>query len=73
MNVHPLPDTVLGGRTYMLGNFMSKELKLAELAEFCRAAGHYPKPCVLDEDNAATMYRDTIGWTIHRKRAWIAA
>ena len=73
VNVHPLPDTILGGRTYMLGNFMSKELKLAELADFCRAAGHYPKPCVLDEDNAATMYRDPIGWTIHRKRAWIAA
>ena len=73
VNVHPLPNTVLGGRAYMLGNFMSKELKLAELADFCRAARHYPKPCVLDEDNAATIYRDPIGWTIHRKRAWIAA
>jgi hypothetical protein len=72
-NVHPLPDTVLGGRAYMLGNFMSKELMLGELAEFCRATERYPKPCVLDEDNTASMYRDTTGWTIHRKRAWIAA
>ncbi len=72
-NVHPLPGTVLGGRTYMLGNFMSQELTLAELAEFCRAAQNYAKPCVLDEDNTASMYRDPIGWTIHRKRAWIAA
>ena len=70
-NVHPLPNTMFGGRAYMLGNFMSKELTLAELAEFCRAAQRYPKPCVLDEDNTASMYRDTAGWTIHRKRAWV--
>src|SRR5262249_32091030 len=73
VNVHPLPNTLLGGRAYMLGNFMSKELTLGELAEFCRAAGHYKKPCVLDEDNTATLYRDPVGWTIHRKRAWVAA
>ena len=24
VNVHPLPNTVLGGRSYQLGNFMSK-------------------------------------------------
>jgi len=24
----------------------------------------------MDEDNAASMYRDPTGWTIHRKRAW---
>ncbi|HEX3727062.1 MAG TPA: DUF4038 domain-containing protein [Pirellulales bacterium] len=73
VNVHPLPNTVLGGRAFMLGNFMSKELKLAELSDFCRAAGQYSKPFVLDEDNAASMYRDPTGWTIHRKRAWVAA
>ncbi len=28
---------------------------------------------MLDEDNAATLYRDPVGWTIHRKRAWVAA
>ena len=73
VNVHPLPNTVLGGRTFMLGNFMSKELMLAEYADFCRTAARYPKPCVMDEDNAASLYRDPTGWTIHRKRAWIAA
>ncbi|MBI3840310.1 MAG: hypothetical protein HY288_20505 [Planctomycetia bacterium] len=73
VNVHPLPNTVLDGRTYMLGNFMSKELTLGELAEFCRVAQRFPKPCVFDEDNTASLYRDSTGWTIHRKRAWIAA
>ena len=24
----------------------------------------------MDEDNAASLYRDDAGWTIHRKRAW---
>jgi hypothetical protein len=56
----------------MLGHFMSKELALKEYREFCRAAQSYPKPCVPDEDNAASMYRDPVGWTIHRKRAWTA-
>ena len=73
VNVHPLPGTVLGGRTYNMGNFMSKELVLGEVAEFCRAAASHPKPVILDEDNAASIYRDPTGWTIHRKRAWIAA
>jgi Family of unknown function (DUF6298) len=72
VNVHPLPNIVLGKRTYNLGRFMSKDLELKELADFCRAAGQHAKPCVLDEDNAATLYRDTTGWTIHRKRAWVA-
>ena len=72
VNVHPLPGTVLGGRTWSLGNFMSKELKLEELAGFCRLARGLPKPCVLDEDNTASLYRDDTGWTIHRKRAWLA-
>lgn len=71
-NVHPLPNTVLGEWTYQLGNFMSKELALGELNEFCKATQIYGKPCVLDEDNAASLYRDETGWTIHRKRAWIA-
>ena len=29
VNVHPLPDLILRGRTYQLGNFMSRELQLA--------------------------------------------
>jgi hypothetical protein len=72
VNVHPLPDTVFGGRAYQLGNFMSKELMLGEFADFTRAVSAENKPMVHDEDNAASMYRDSTGWTIHRKRAWTA-
>jgi hypothetical protein len=72
VNVHPLPNTVLGGKAYQMGNFMSKELMLSEVAGFCRAAYSRNKPDVLDEDNTASMYRDATGWTIHRKRAWTA-
>ena len=72
VNDHPLPNTPLDGRVYDMGNFMSKELRLDQVAGFCKAAYRYPKPTVLDEDNAASMYRDTTGWTIHRKRAWTA-
>jgi hypothetical protein len=71
VNVHPLPDLTLGGRTYNLGNFMSKELMLAEFRDFCLAAQRMGKPCVLDEDNCASLYLDDAGWTIHRKRAWM--
>lgn len=72
VNVHPLPDTELSGRLYQLGHFMSRELMLNPVSDFCRAAARKPKPTVLDEDNAASMYRDQTGWTIHRKRAWTA-
>ena len=72
VNVHPLPNTTYKGRSYQLGNFMSKELMLSELKDFCIATYDEPRPTVLDEDNAATMYRDMTGWTIHRKRAWTA-
>jgi hypothetical protein len=70
VNVHPLPSTVLGGRTYEMGNFMSKELTLSDYAAFTRAAWALAKPLVHDEDNTASLYRDPTGWTIHRKRAW---
>lgn len=72
VNVHPLPDLVYQGRRYMLGRFMGKELKLREVRDFCLATQHAGKPCVLDEDNTASLYRDHDGWTIHRKRAWTA-
>jgi hypothetical protein len=72
VNVHPLPDTELGGKLYQLGHFMSKELMLAEVGDFCRAAYAFKKPVVLDEDNTASIYGDPTGWTIHRKRAWAA-
>jgi hypothetical protein len=70
VNVHPLPDVTLRGRTYQLGNFMSKELQLTDFRDFFLAAQHEPKPCI--EDNAASMYCDDVGWTIQRKRAWMA-
>jgi hypothetical protein len=72
VNVHPLPDTDFSGSLYQLGGFMSKELKLPEVARFCRAVFSQKKPMVLDEDNTASLYRDPVGWTIHRKRAWTA-
>jgi hypothetical protein len=72
VNDHPLPNTLFDGHVYELGNFMSKELMLDQVASFCRATDSRPKPVVLDEDNTASMYRDTTGWTIHRKRAWTA-
>jgi uncharacterized protein DUF6298/cellulase (glycosyl hydrolase family 5) len=70
VNVHPLPDTDLRGRLYQLGAFMSKDLKLSEMRDFSVKAWAESKPTVMDEDNAASLYRDPVGWTIHRKRAW---
>lgn len=72
VNNHPLPNTMLDGKTFQMGDFMSKELMLADVKGFCAEAFAKPKPVVLDEDNTASMYRDITGWTIHRKRAWTA-
>ena len=72
VNVHPLPGTTLGGRTYELGRFMSGDLELSSVHAFCDAAAHAAKPVNLDEDNTASQYTDHFGWTIHRKRAWVA-
>jgi hypothetical protein len=72
VTVHPLPDISLAGRTYQLGQFMGKQLKLDEVRDFCAAAARQSRPCCLDEDNTASLYRDQDGWTIHRKRAWVA-
>ena len=72
VNVHPLPSLVLGGRKYGLGNFMSKELCLEEFRDFFLAASKGTKPTVSDEDNASSLYLDDVGWTIERKRAWMA-
>jgi hypothetical protein len=72
VDVHPLPGMTLAGKDFMLGNFMSKQLMLRNFRDFCRASQAFAKPCVPDEDNAASMYRDPVGWTIHRKRAWTA-
>ncbi|HVF11066.1 MAG TPA: DUF6298 domain-containing protein [Abditibacteriaceae bacterium] len=72
VTIHPLPDTSFSGRVYDMGAFMSKQLHLAEFKAFTLAAAAAPKPCVHDEDNIASCYRDSTGWTIHRKRAWTA-
>ena len=72
VNVHPLPNLTLKGREYQLGNFMSKELQLAEFRDFFLMASREAKPTVSDEDNAASLYLDDTGWTIDRKRAWMA-
>lgn len=72
VTVHPIPNLRIGARTYQLGHFMSKELQLSEFKHFFLAARRFPKPCISDEDNAASLYRDDTGWTIQRKRAWIA-
>ena len=72
VNNHPLPNTMLDGKTFQMGDFMSKQLKLEGVRDFCRESYSKSKPVVLDEDNTASMYRDTDGWTIHRKRAWTA-
>ncbi len=72
VNNHPLPNTQIGNKTFDMGDFMSKQLRLADVAGFCQATAGQRKPVALDEDNTASMYRDLDGWTIHRKRAWAA-
>ncbi|NLX07945.1 MAG: cellulase family glycosylhydrolase [Phycisphaerae bacterium] len=70
VNIHPLPNTVYAGKTYYLGGFMSKELSLEPLRDYCLAAYDELKPLNMDEDNTASRFKDFDGWTIHRKRAW---
>lgn len=71
VNMHPLPNTLYAGKTYQLGDFMSRQLMLRALRDYCLATYHEPKPLNQDEDNIASQYRDPEGWTIHRKRAWV--
>ncbi len=71
VNIHPLPNTSYGGTEYDMGTFMSKELKLRAVRDFCLATGKESKPVNCDEDNVASRFRDVEGWTIHRKRAWV--
>ncbi|MCX6359494.1 MAG: cellulase family glycosylhydrolase [Armatimonadetes bacterium] len=72
VNMHPLPGTTLDGVEYDMGQFMSKQLKLRAVRDYCLAAAVEGKPLNLDEDNVASQYKDYDGWTIHRKRAWMA-
>ena len=70
VNAHPLSRMVLRGKTYDTGEFMWKEARLKGLREYCLALWKEKKPANLDEDNAASMFTEIEGWTIHRKRAW---
>jgi hypothetical protein len=72
VTVHSTSDLVYKGHRYNLGHFMSKQLKLVEFRDFFLATYPARKPSVSDEDNVATLYMDTQGWTIQRKRAWMA-
>lgn len=72
VNIHPLPNTAYHGVKYDMGQFMSKELKLRPLRDFCLATYPERKPLNCDEDNVASRFRDVEGWTVHRKRAWTA-
>ncbi len=72
VNIHPLPNTTYRGRSFDLGEFMSKQLKIRALRDYCLATAGERKPVNMDEDNIATQYMDVDGWTIHRKRAWTA-
>ncbi len=70
VNMHPLPNTTYHGVSYDLGIFMSKQLTLRAMRDFARATYSARKPLNQDEDNVASQYKDSEGWTIHRKRAW---
>ncbi len=72
VNIHPLPNTTYGGAAYHLGDFMSKQLRLRALRDYCLATYPEPRPLNHDEDNIASQYKDLEAWTIHRKRAWIS-
>jgi hypothetical protein len=70
VNIHPLPNTIYRGQSYDQGGFMSQQLTLRAVRDFCLATREERKPLNLDEDNVASLYKDPDAWTIHRKRAW---
>jgi len=72
VNMHPLSNMKHQGKQYNLGGFMQAQLHLEAYREYCLALYAEPKPLNLDEDNCASQYKDLRGWTIHRKRAWMA-
>lgn len=71
VNIHPLPNVTYRGKNYHMGDFMSKQLKLRALLDYCLATYHEAKPLNFDEDNVASAYKDYEAWTIDRKRAWV--
>ncbi|MDA0841911.1 MAG: hypothetical protein O2857_29465, partial [Planctomycetota bacterium] len=70
VNVHPWSPTCYRGKHYDMGKFMSGDLALEPVRDFCLDTYGEPKPVNLDEDNVATRFRDLHGWTVHRKRGW---
>ena len=70
VNVHPLENIVYRDKAYDMGDFMSKQLKLGALRDYCLETYYEKKPLNIDEDNIASRFMDYDGWTIHRKRAW---
>jgi len=72
VNMHPLSNMVYRGEHYNLGAFMQGQLCLSRFRQYCLDLYPERKPLNLDEDNAASQYKDEFGWTIHRKRAWMA-
>jgi len=70
VNIHPLSKTAINGRVYDLGEFMSGELRLKNYHDYCLQAYARGKPFNMDEDNAASCYKNERGWAVHRKRAW---
>lgn len=72
VNLHPGDCIIFEGKSFNMSRFTAKDLALRALREGCLATYVRPKPLNVDEDNAASQYRDFDGWTIHRKRAWTA-
>lgn len=68
--LHASDYDVWEGRTYKLGGFMNKDLRLREVRDFTLAVAGQKKPLISDEDNTASAYTTPSGWTVHRKRAW---
>lgn len=71
VNIHPLPNAAYRGKIYHMGDFMSKQLKLRQVRDYCLDTYHEAKPLNFDEDNVASAYKDYEAWTIDRKRAWV--
>ena len=72
VNVHPLPDTHYGGRTLSDGQLHVEGTDALRISRLLPGHLRERKPMIMDEDNCASLYRDEVGWTIHRKRAWTA-
>lgn len=73
VNMHPSGGAPVAFRNkqYRLGRMLSGDMTLREKKAFHRAVLAAPKPCVDDEDNAASSLLNEQGWTVQRKRAWV--